>query len=63
MEKNYLGHDDNMDFLEKARNETPEETSKRERVYYELRVFKRKITDKEWEEFWKAEKIKLGYKN
>ncbi len=61
MKKSYLGHDDNMDFLEKLKNETPEQTSKSEREYYEIRVFKRKLSDKEWEDFWKVEKVKLGY--
>ena len=61
MEKSYFGHDDNMDFLKKLENETPEEIERREREYYELIEFKRKLSDKEWEDFWKIEKVKLGY--
>ena len=61
--KDYLGHDDNMDFLKELENETPQEISEREREYYEECEFKRKLTDKEWEEFWKVEKVKLGYKD
>lgn len=35
----------------------------KEREYYEECEFKRKLTDKEWEDFWKIEKVKLGYKD
>lgn len=63
MDKNFYGHNDSMEFLEKLRNETPEQSSKREREYYERKIFKRKLSDKEWNSFWEKEKGKLGYKN
>lgn len=53
--------DDRQLELEELKNETPEEMSRRERRYYEKHEFKRKVTDEEWEEFWKVEKVKFGY--
>ena len=63
MNNSYFGHDDNMDFLKKISNETPEERDKAERDYYENCKFKRKLSDAEWEDFWKDEKKRLGYKD
>lgn len=63
MSTSYFVHDDNMDFLKKVKNETPEERDKAERDYYEHYKFKRKLSDDEWEDFWRDEKKRLGYKD
>jgi len=56
-------HDDRPDYFEKIKNETPEEREVSERRYYEKRVFNRELSDDEWRNFWKVEKVKLGYKD
>lgn len=59
----YTFEDDRQLELDKIKYETLEERDRAEREYYEFKVFKRKLTDVEWEEFWRTEKVKLGYKD
>lgn len=55
--------DDRQLEIQKLKTESKEERDASERRYYENRVFKRKLSDAEWEDFWKDEKKKLGYKD